>query len=69
VPNCNVKTDFIYDYYNNVLTSWTADHGDKYDAKTMFKYLQKDNLSGLYSYAFALNDDIYGSQYNDKLNG
>lgn len=60
---------YTYDYYGNPLTAWTAAVGAQYDAKTMYKYLQNDDLNSLYDYAFALNDSIYGSSYNDKLDG
>jgi Ca2+-binding RTX toxin-like protein len=64
-----VTGDYAYDYYGNTLTSWTAAPGAQYDAKTMYKYLQNDNLDALYDYAFYLDDEIYGSAYNDKLDG
>lgn len=51
-----------------MLTSWDAD-GKYYDAKTMFDYLNAGQTKSLYAYALRLDDDIIGSQYNDKLDG
>jgi Ca2+-binding RTX toxin-like protein len=63
-----VYSDVIYDYSNNILTSWTAD-GGIYDAATMFKYIRNGQAQKLFEYAFSLNDSINGSEFNDKLDG
>ncbi len=58
-------------YANNggsVLTSWDAD-GKYYDAKIMFEYIKAGDSKKLLAYAFRLDDDIVGSQHNDKLYG
>lgn len=68
-PKGLVYGDYTYDYYGNALTSWQAEVGAQYDAKTIYNYIKNDDLSGLYNYEFYLNDQIYGSQYNDKLDG
>jgi len=68
-PNGLVYSDYKFDYSGNTLTTWVAEVGAQYDAKTMYNYLKNDNLNALYDYAFALDDDIYGSVYNDKLDG
>lgn len=68
VPYGYVYTDVAYDYYGNILSSWDATNG-LYDATDIYDLAQNGTAKQLLSYMFYLDDDIYGSAYNDKLVG
>ncbi|MBN9022474.1 MAG: calcium-binding protein [Rhizobiales bacterium] len=68
VPYGYVYSDVAYDYYGNVLFQWTADSG-VYDATDLYSLARYGTAKQLLSYMFYLDDEIYGSQYKDKLVG
>jgi hypothetical protein len=67
-PYGYVYTYGVYDYGNNLTRFWDAD-GGFYDSAVIFDLKDTGSWRDFFEYMFYLNDEIYGSQYKDKLNG
>ena len=62
-----IDYDTIYNYNNQVMSSWDA-AGGIYDAGAL-SYLDSGKAKKYFKYMFSLDDSILGSTFNDKLFG
>lgn len=52
-----------------LLQTWEASPGDVYPAQSLAQIMQYGTPTQYVQFLFALDDEIYGSRYNDRLNG